>query len=329
MLVCNEQARQAPSPWQKARRYPPLLKALLFGSDVKGETISVNEGAEAMEVYNKQLQEKAERLKRKKEMEAEYLRKLHEELGQSDYVEDDAIVSRKQRLTDSLTINPLMLPFKSTLYPIQKKLRKRVILLRIATSIVTWEDKVYSFWITNTAFVAALACFWVPWALILKWVLRITVWTLLGPWTAIVARYRFPVSGDMTDDEWDESMQKRIQTRRRKAVEASNKIQVRKERVVKGKALARWMFGRYHLRVPRFNEQLFPDIPLPCSFSNPTFDSSASQNIQIKERVYGQNLEGDMIPRREVQVDPSRVLSVRDSVFLDAGLENYFEDACK
>ena len=35
----------------------------------------------------------------------------------------------------NLCANTLMLPFKSTLYPIQKNLRKRVLHLRIATSI--------------------------------------------------------------------------------------------------------------------------------------------------------------------------------------------------
>jgi hypothetical protein len=110
----------------------------------------------------------------------------------------------------NLRANALMLPFKSTLFPIQKKnLRKRVLDLPIATSIVTWEERIHAFWITTMAFVATLAFFWVSCALNLKWILRITVWTLLGPWTAIVACYQFPVSGYMTDDEWEESLQKR------------------------------------------------------------------------------------------------------------------------
>jgi hypothetical protein len=112
----------------------------------------------------------------------------------------------------NLRANALMLPFKSTLFPIQKNLRKRVLDLPIATSIVTWEERIHAFWITTMAFVATLAFFWVSCALNLKWILRITVWTLLGPWTAIVASYQFPVSGYMTDDEWEESLQKRIVT---------------------------------------------------------------------------------------------------------------------
>lgn len=45
----------------------------------------------------------------------------------------------------NLRANALMLPFKSTLFPIQKNLRKRVLDLCIATSIVTWEERIHAF----------------------------------------------------------------------------------------------------------------------------------------------------------------------------------------
>lgn len=63
----------------------------------------------------------------------------------------------------------------------------------------------------------------------MKWILRIAVWVLLGPWFAIIARYRFPETRDMTDDGWKEAVRNRIQTKRRQAIEASTKIQIRKE----------------------------------------------------------------------------------------------------
>jgi len=139
MLACNAQARRAPSPWEQARSYMPLLKAALFGTYIE-DSIAVNEGAAEMEVYRRQLEENAERRKR---VDAEYQRKLNEELGNdaADDQDDDEIVSTKQRILDKLSVNPVMLPFKSTLYPIQKQLRKRVLQLRIGTSIVTWQDR--------------------------------------------------------------------------------------------------------------------------------------------------------------------------------------------
>jgi hypothetical protein len=100
-------------------------------------------------------------------MDAEYTKKLREELELSEYDVDDAIVSTKSRFS----VNPLILPFKSTLYPIQKGLRKAVLGLHIATSIFTWQERVYAFWITTMSFVAAAVCCLIPLDFILKWTL--------------------------------------------------------------------------------------------------------------------------------------------------------------
>lgn len=324
MVACNEQARRPPSPWEQARNYTSLLKAALFDKYIEADSIAPNEGAAEMDLYRKQLEQRAER---RKEVDAEYQRKLREELG-NDAVDqdDDEIVSTKQRILDKLSINPVMLPFKATLYPIQKQLRKKVLQLRIETSIVTWQERVYAFWITTLSFVAAALCFWVPWAFLLKWILRIVAWVVLGPWAALIARYRFPETQDMSDDEWEEYMKVLLQERREKAVQASTRIQIKKEDALKRKALSRWMFGKYHLRVPRFNEDLFPDIPLPSSFAEP-FNPEMNPPAEIKERVYGQNLYGDMIPQRAVQVDSSQMIVAKQDVFLDAGLGSYFDDS--
>jgi hypothetical protein len=67
-----------------------------------GETIPVEEGAA---VYEKQVEERAERRKRENGMDAEYTKKLREELELSEYDVDDAIVSTKSRFS----VNPLIL----------------------------------------------------------------------------------------------------------------------------------------------------------------------------------------------------------------------------
>lgn len=327
MLACNDQARRAPSPWHQARRYPPILKAMLF-NNTSPSTIEVNEGADAMAEYTKELEEKEERLSREREAEAEYLQTLRDELFlYADNEGNDDFVSSNQRFLDKIaSANPILLPFKSTLYPIQKELRTRVLQLRIATSIITWQERIYAFWITTGSFVAAVACCWVPWTFLLRWILRLAVWIFLGPWTAIFVHYRFPEMHDMTQEEWEESLMKRLQEKLREALEASTQILIRKEHVLKQKSLARWMFGKYHLRVPSFTEQLFPDIPMPSSFAEP-YSLDTCPPIEIKERVYGQNLYGDMIPKREVQVNASTTRRAKENIFLEAGLKSYFQDA--
>jgi lipid-binding SYLF domain-containing protein len=155
---------------------------------------------------------------------------------------------------------------------------------------------------------------------------------------------------EISDDDWEEYMKNRLQERREKAVQASTRIQINKEYALKRKAMSRWMFGQFHLvrpgnvcfhygmlyanilasrmlqRSPRFSEELFPDVPLPSSFAEP-YNPETNPPVQIKERVYGQNLYGDMIPQREVHVDSLQLMSSKQSVFLDAGLGSYFDDA--
>lgn len=116
-------------------------------------------------------------------------------------------------------------------------------------------------------------------------------------------------------------MMKRMQTRHRKAIEATTRIQVRKEIALKRKDLSRWMFGPYCLKVPRLTDQMFPDIPFPSSHSEP-YDPEMNPPIEMNERVYGQDLYGEMIPQREVQVDSSSVLNKTKNVslMLDLGV---------
>jgi hypothetical protein len=54
------------------------------------------------------------------------------------------------------------------------------------------------------------------------------------------------------------------------------------------------------LRVPLFHEDLFFDLPLSSSSANPD-DINFPSSIKFNERLYGQHLRGDMIPKREVQ----------------------------
>ena len=60
-------------------------------------------------------------------------------------------------------------------------------------------------------------------------------------------------------------------------------------------------FGTYHVRVPRFAETWFRHRPLPESYAEPYIEEMAVP-IEIAQRMYGQRLEGDMIPRGEVLV---------------------------
>ena len=75
---------------------------------------------------------------------------------------------------------------------------------------------------------------------------------------------------------------------------------VLRERAVKDKDMKRYMYGKFLLRVPRFDEDLFADEPLPESRACP-HDPLTAGPISITRRKYGQALIGDMIPQRDIQ----------------------------
>jgi hypothetical protein len=198
-------------------------------------------------------------------------------------------------MLERITFNPL----KSVLHPIQLQLRDIVVKARIATSIILWEETYYAFWITTISFAASIVMLLIPWGLLLRWVFRIIAWVFLGPWMAIVDRLYFRANPIMTDEEKEASRKKRLKSRYEVAVEAASNYHVKRERGIKLQAMKKYMFGKFLIRVPRFREALYQDIPLPASFAEP-YPSNA-EAIVINDRKYGQNLFGDMVPQRDIQ----------------------------
>ena len=72
-------------------------------------------------------------------------------------------------------------------------------------------------------------------------------------------------------------------------------IMMRKEEAVKLRAMKRYMFGRYVLRVPQFKEYRYPDRPRPEDSSASPHDEGYS-SVRISERKHGQRLVGHMVP---------------------------------
>jgi hypothetical protein len=293
-LACNEQTRRNPSPWHGRRQYGPLLLALLVDQG-KTQTIVPNHNLEAIELYNKAEEERNARLTKEREEEAKHDELISEELGDA-AAQDIDITTKRGGVLERITFNPL----KSVLHPIQLQLKEIVVAARIATSIFLWEETFYAFWIVTISFAASVVMLLIPWGVLLRWVFRIIAWVFLGPWMAIVDRLYFRAKPNMTDEEKEESRKNRLRSRYEVAVEAASNYQVKRERAIKLKAMKKYMFGKFLIRVPRFREALYQDIPLPASFAEPYVASSA-EAVVITDRKYGQNLFGDMVPQRDIQ----------------------------
>jgi len=115
-----------------------------------------------------------------------------------------------------------------------------------------------------------------------------------------VDRWKFREDPNLTEAEKDDLVRERLRARYEEVRKAASNYQIRRERAKKLKSMKKYMFGKFLLRVPRFSEDLFKDIPLPQSYAKP-FDKSNAKPIHIERRIYGQDLSGDMIPMRSIQ----------------------------
>jgi hypothetical protein len=294
--------------WRRTPHFTDGLRLLL---NLKWTDIAVNiapnSNKEAVEAYNKAIEDRVTRRKHEMEVELKYDMETKKRLGviveDAGAEDDDIIASYRGHLFSKVKdfMNPMTLTVKPVLHPIQLKLRMVVIYLRIMKSIVMWDDFYYAFWLALASFAISLSLIWVPWGWAMRWLFRVVAWIGLGPWMMVVDQKYFAENPDLTPKEREELIRKKVEARYEAVIKAATDYQIRKERIVKLKSMSTYMFGRFHLRVPRFNEDLVTIAPLPDSYAK-TYDPLKADPIRIVDRKYGQRLEGDMIPMRDIQI---------------------------
>ena len=90
----------------------------------------------------------------------------------------EEIATKAESVMDALNVQPL----KPILWPVQLKLRRIALSLRVVSSVFLWVHSYYAFWITTLSFVGSVAVVWIPWGWLLRWLVRILIIVLLGPW---------------------------------------------------------------------------------------------------------------------------------------------------
>ena len=289
-----------PCRWHHPPPFIGLVRVLIWGSS-PAEVISPNENVDEVETYIVRRKEELEERARKQEeakKEQEARTKLIEQEMEKAQAEAD-IASTQKRLGISVdSANPL----KPILYPAQQILREVICYVRIGRSILCWDEPIYAFWVVFVAFAASFVCLFIPWAFIIRWLLRIVVWILLGPWMALVDRFYFRKQHsdqEMSDTEESDMIRKELKARARAVLESTSHFRLVQEQAKKLKDMTRFCFGKHLVRVPRFREELFTDYALPIS-SSEMYDAENAPNVRVAERFFGQSLRGDMVPKREI-----------------------------
>ena len=118
----------------------------------------------------------------------------------------------------------------------------------------------------------------------------------------IVDRCYFQQQEARTEEEFEAEVREQFQKRLKKVLRSISNYQVKKERAVKLQSMVSYLYGKFLLRIPRVSVNLYSDIPLPQSRAEPRM---TTEPIQVVERKFGQALEGDMIPVRDIQAKNS------------------------
>ena len=289
LLASNEYQNQNPSPWKRKRSYWELWQVLLFNRSAT-DTIDPDQNKEEVLKYlqdkQKLAEERAAEAKKKQEAAEKEAAELQQELAEEAAQEEDL---ETKKTGWGVSVQPL----KPFLYPLQQNLGKVVVAVRIARSIVTWEECHAAFWMTNACFLAGLLLLGVPWDWLIHWTFRIIVWVFLGPWMKLVDI--FLVKG-RTREEMKKKAQERLRLKYQEIVEARRFRQINREDAKKLKYMKRYMFGKYLISVPRFKEARWIDKPLLQSHASPHVSTLPEH---VSASFFGQHLEGCMIPDRE------------------------------
>lgn len=278
MLASNEHARRAKSRWDKVRSYTSYLRLLLFNETYQ-QIIMPNENLEAINASYKAEEERKKKLIESKKAELEHEKQVqalagYDQIG--DTKEEDIETKR------DLSVNPVLIALKPVLFPIQIKLRELVYKLRVAKYVFNWRESYYAFWITTLSFVASIAVMWVPWCWLLLWGSRAAVFLILGPWMALIDKWY--IHPNLSDDERKELIHRRSLEKYKEMKMAVTDYHIHKEKNMKLKSMRNYLFGKYLLRVPHFNNTFHPDSPLAQSSAKP-FDPTSWNGANIVDRA--------------------------------------------
>lgn len=298
LLALNESVRSHPSRWRHCPPYPELFKRLAFGASSQEKLAPATaEESKAIEEFDASLVAAAERRKKEKEDAAKQEEEFALQMAQEQEMAEDAENMGGKK--GGLKIDPVQAMLKQHLYPIQKQVRPIVYMLRVVKNVVLWQEAYYTFWIVTACFAGSLLLIWVPWSFFIRWSLRIGVFFGLGPWMYFVDKYVIKTNWNMTKEEREAAFKAKMEARYQEVLASASVFMIRKETAVKMKSMKQYMFGKFLVRVPQFREDLYDDVPLPSSSCEPYFLSK--KPVPIKQRKFGQQLVGDMIPQREVQ----------------------------
>jgi len=302
LIAVMDYRRTLPNPWIRCKTFSEFAWALVYGySYHPPEKIRPFENEEESKKYMEDWQNRIKETEEAAAKAYEENVKAQEEYEREmdEIAEANTDISTKKR---GISIDP----FKPILYPIQQNLAMVVRYVRHAQNIISWEECYMSFWVTVGCFLLSFICLFIPWFFIMKWSARAVVWIGFGPWMKLVDIYVIQKRKRLTEEELAAKRELERQMRREATAGLLAEARIKRENAAKLKAMKKYMFGKFIIRVPVLKEDRYRDTPLPASVAVPYKpDKLPLSEVAMQEagynrkRIPGQHLVGDMIPEVE------------------------------
>jgi hypothetical protein len=291
-----------PDPWRRCKTFREFVYTLLVGhSPIKKRMILERENHEEVQAYLEQWKNRVteaetaataayeESIKAQEEYDKEM-----EEIGEAD--------TDLSTRTAGISIDP----FKPILFPVQQNLAMLCRYTRRAKHVLSWEECYIAFWLTAGCFMLSFIFMFVPWFFLLKWGSRIIVWTVFGPWMKLVDVFYVSKIKPLSEAEFALKREREREKRRLALSIAAKEARIKRENTTKLKAMKKYMFGKFSVKVPVLKEDRYCDVPLPDSSAipydpkpTPLSELAMAESGYHRTRLVGQHLVGDMIPKVE------------------------------
>jgi hypothetical protein len=295
LLATNEQRQRNPSPWTGSMTFLQMWYAVI-NDKAPGYQIADHENEAAVRRHQAAI-------KKRKEKEAEAAKEASKQQAKLMAMEEvvDDVNEDLQTKVGGLGISFNLLA--KVLLPLQHKLGLVCRVLRIISSVLSWNDSFVAFIIVNACLAVGIVFLFIPWEFFVRWTIRILVWVTLGPWMKLVDIYYVQKLSEEGDN--DAKKFRQLAAAKMKTVNATRRaIMMRREDVTKLRAMKRYMFGKFVTKVPQFKEYRFPDVPCPESKATPR---KLESQRKITKRTNGQRLDGPMIPTWGDAVDKEKI----------------------
>lgn len=326
MLALSEFENDNPSPWYKCKHFIEFVTTLISGRSCLFPTdIKPHEKEKESLEYMSQMEDRKLEVQQEAQIAFEENEKMVKEQSQHE-------IQIAKLDTDISTTNEsfFLAPFKPTLYPIQLMLESICCYLRSIRSILLWKECYYSFWITASSILLFIPSLLIPWNFIMLWISRILVWLILGPWMKLLDIFYFQKMNNLTKEERKEQENKLKMNRDAAFYRILKAQKIKHEDAVKLKDMKTFMFGKYSVQVPTFNDRT-SDIPLPTSSAKVLkTDIVTRDNPHVRiNRIQGQELYDTMIPLTEDKAAELRKISSTKSLETDTRISSEQEPLLK